>query len=128
MPDELRDLISSAAYAQELYGDDELERYAAMTPVQRFASDWNMPEDRVTTMVRLAKSCGRLNEKACNGDPHPHNRTPSDKNHNSEMWTHDCNVATAAMERFVEAYGFTVAYTGLYPCLKRGEQFVEIPY
>ena len=100
-----------------------------MTTQDRFAKDWGMDIDRVHKMVRIAKDCGRLNEKAVNGDPHPRNSNSEDKNRNMELWQHDCDVSTAELERFVNSYDFQeVAYTGLYPCLKKDGNFIEIPY
>lgn len=112
---------------------DKHECNRAVVPVRnaflRFAADWGIDIDRVGVIVRLARECGKLNEKATNGDPHPRNPNPDDKNRNMELWSHDCDVATAELLRYVETYGFTaIAYTGLYPTLKRGAQFVEVPY
>ncbi len=101
-----------------------------MTTQERFAEDWGMPLDRVGKLVRLARECGKLNEHYCNGDPHPANtHRPDDKNKNAELWDHAHDLASHDLLRFVETYGFTeVVHTGLGPTLKRGEQFVEIPY
>ena len=88
-----------------------------------------MPTDRVNTLVRLAKECGKLNELAVNGDPHPRVYDKTDKIANAKRWEQDLNGATAELERFAQQYGFTsVVYTGIGPTLKKGETFVEIPY
>lgn len=96
---------------------------------ERFAADWGVDIDRVNAFSRLANECKRLNEFATNGDPHPRNRLKrDDKNENANLWTHDLDVLTAELMRNVQTYGFTsVEYTGLRPCLKRGDRFVEIP-
>lgn len=100
-----------------------------MTTQERFSEDWGIDGDRVPVIVRMAKECGKLNEKGCNGDPHPRNPNPDDKNRSMELWDHACAVATSELLRYVERFGFTaVAYTGLYPTLMRGDRFVEIPY
>ena len=100
-----------------------------MTNQERFVADWHIDVDRVHKIVRLAKEIGKLNEHFCNGDPHPGNPTPEDKNRNSELWGNAVDVAVAELAGFANAYGFTeVVFTGLGPTLKRGSQFVEVPY
>lgn len=100
-----------------------------MTTQKRFAEDWKMDVDRVHMIVSLAKECARANEHSVNGDPHPRNPVKDDKNANSKLWLHDCDVLTASLERYISSYGFTgVVYTGLGPTLKRGDLYVEVPY
>lgn len=100
-----------------------------MTTQERFATDWGIDIDRVLVIVRMAKECKRLNEKFSNGDPHPRNPDPADKNRNAELWGNAVDVAANELLRYVERFGFTgIEFAGLGPTLKRGEQFVEVPY
>ncbi len=101
-----------------------------MTTQERFAEDWGMPVGRVEQLVGLARECAQLGEHVCNGARHPRNKLhPEDKNKNAQLWGNAQDVATAELLRLAESYGFTdVIYAGLGPTLKRGEQFVEIPY
>lgn len=99
-----------------------------MTTQERFAQHYGMPLEAVAHLVTLAKGAGQANEKHCNGDPHPNSSDSTDKNQNAERWAANVEARTASMTRIVRPYGFAVVYTGLYPALKRGDQFVEIPY
>ena len=98
-----------------------------MTVQERFSTDYNMPGHLVADLVRLALTFGKCNEHACNGDSHPD--VKGDKNAASKRWKQDVNLYGDKIAQLVKPYGFTeVVATGLGPTLKRGEQFVEIPY
>jgi hypothetical protein len=100
-----------------------------MTVQERFAADYGMPLELVQKLVRLANRAGLCNEHACNGSPHPFSGDKADKNANAELWNDEVNRITRQIADLVRPYGFTaVEYTGLGPTLKRGEQFVEVPY
>lgn len=96
---------------------------------KRFAADWAMNEIDVDTLARLADQAHYCNEKACNGDVIFVGRTKiTDKNEAARLWEAKVDETVQAIERLVTPHGFTaVVFTGLRPCLKRGEQFVDIP-
>lgn len=99
-----------------------------MTERERFAADYGIDVDRVGKMARYAAEAKYHNEKACNGDPHPLNRNPEDKNRNSELWAHRVEIDANELLRLAQQYGFdSVEFTGLRPCLKKAGRFVEIP-
>lgn len=99
-----------------------------ITKQERFAEDWNVPLDRVSVMVRLGEDCAKLGVKECNGDPHPRN-PKEDKDKNAQLWGHDRDIAAQELLRYAERFGFTeVVFAGLYPSLKKGEAFADIPY
>lgn len=102
-----------------------------MTTQERFAEDWKMPMVDVLKLVRLARYAGRCSEHACNGDapdePTAHDKT--DKNGNDEYWHAAQRRYDSDILALIAPYGFTgIEYTGLGPTLKRGTQFVEVPY
>jgi hypothetical protein len=100
-----------------------------MTAKERFAEDWKMPLAEVGQLVKLARDAGKCNEAFSNGDWHSSNANPADKNRNAQLWGAEVDAHTVRILALVKPYGFTaVEYTGLGPTLKRGEQFVEIPY
>jgi hypothetical protein len=100
-----------------------------MTTQERFAADWGMPLSDVQKLVRLALYAGRCSEKACNGDPHPLGRETDDKAKHAALWNVDGDTIDARILQLIAPYGFTgVEYTGLGPTLRRGGQFVEVPY
>lgn len=97
--------------------------------MKRFAADYNMAAGMVEILSRLADTCARTNEKGCNGDPHPSNPDPADKNENARLWGKDLEVFTARLAGMVEPAGLTVEYAGLRPCLRDGAgRYVEIPH
>lgn len=97
---------------------------------KRFANDYSMTPATVARLVDRANYAGRCNERACNGDPFPvGNAQATDKNANMEAWRRELDTVANQIASLVAPYGFTeVVFTGLGPTLKRGEQFVEIPY
>jgi hypothetical protein len=100
-----------------------------MTNRERFAAEHGMPPDKVQSLVQLATKAGKANEHYSNGDPHPSYPDSSDKNFNAQRWGAIVDDCTELIRQLVAPYGFTdVVYTGLGPTLKRGEQFVEVPY
>ena len=100
-----------------------------ITVQQRFANDWGMPIIEVGRLVKLAKLAGDANEHYSNGDPFPGISFFRDKNENARRWEKEVDRITDLITDLVKPYGFTaVVYTGLGPTLKRGEQFVEVPY
>jgi hypothetical protein len=101
-----------------------------MTAVQkRFAEEYGIPEHQVAALVGLALRAGKCNERACNGDPHPRAKDRTDKNECKDLWEADVATTTVNIADLVRPYGFTeVVYTGLGPTLKRGAQYVEVPY
>jgi len=99
-----------------------------MTVQERFATDHNMPAHLVSDLVRLALTFGKCNEHACNGDDHQ-DAPKGDKNAAAKRWTREVQLYGDNIAQLVKPYGFDyVTATGLGPTLKRGEQFVEIPY
>ena len=97
--------------------------------LKRFADDHGVDIDRVPVIVRLADECCRLNTMYCNGDPHPHNPDPTDKNRNAELWGNATDVAAAELGRYVERFGFRVEFNGLRPCLRDAAgRYIEIPH
>jgi hypothetical protein len=95
---------------------------------ERFAEEYDMPARDVAKLVELAKEAFRCNELACNGDPHPLGGR-GNKASNSYQWGKDVDRLTERIAALVRPYGFTeVVYTGLGPTLKRGAQYVEVPY
>ena len=99
-----------------------------MTAQERFAADWNMPLEDVKRMVRLARSAGAANTHACNGDPFP-GLLNATKARAAQEWGSQCDAITKHIAGIAGLYGFTdIVYTGLGPTLKRGSQFVEVPY
>lgn len=100
-----------------------------MTTQERFAAEHSMPLSDVQRLVMFAKKAFAANEHACNGDPHPSYPQASDKAFNSGRWHQIVDDCTASILTLVQGHGFTdVVYTGLGPTLKKGEQFVEVPY
>jgi hypothetical protein len=100
-----------------------------MTAQERFAEDWKMPLQDVQRVRRLAKWAGKGNEHYCNGDPHEDATDQTDKNECAKLWAAEVDAASEGILLIVRDYGFTaIEYTGLGPTLKRGEQFVEVPY
>jgi len=102
-----------------------------MTTQERFAEEYEMAMRRVQLIRGIANRCGQQNEKACNGDPHPALAVWANKDKNlcTKRWQADLDESTQQLLDTVKGHGFTgVEYTGLYPTLKRGDQFVEIPY
>jgi hypothetical protein len=98
-----------------------------MTVQDRFALEWNMPLAEVQRLVRLARKAGDCNEHSCNGDRFSANGLS--KSDNAELWAAQCSATTAEIAKLIKPYGFTaIEYCGLGPTLKRGEQFVEVPY
>ena len=94
----------------------------------RFARDYQMGEDSVDTLVWLARQAFDANERRVNGDPHPQNKDPDDKNRNAAYWGREVDQFTKRIRNLTECFGFTdVVYTGLGPTLMRGDLFVEIP-
>lgn len=100
-----------------------------MTAQERFAEDWHMPLPSVKLLAKLAARAGKSNEHYCNGDTHEYSADQTDKNENALRWGIEVNRYTDHIVMLIKPYGFTaIEYTGLSPTLKRGEQFVEIPY
>lgn len=100
-----------------------------MTTQERFATEHGMPILTVHMLVERARRAGRANEGASNGDRHRNSDDRNDKNANAREWERDLERETEEIRKMVAPYGFTeVVYTGLGPTLKRGEQYVEIPY
>ena len=100
-----------------------------MTVQERFAAEYGMPRKTVTQLVTLAKLAGKANEHFSNGDEFPGVSFFRDKNENARRWEKEVDRITDLIADLVKPYGFTaVVYTGLGPTLKRGEQFVEVPY
>jgi hypothetical protein len=107
-------------------------------PVQeRFSREYGMPLDQVEQLARLADQAKVCNEHACNGDtimvpsgvPGERFLRVTDKNAAAKLWEAKVDETTKLIAALVKPYGFTaVVYTGLGPTLKRGEQFVEVPY
>ena len=96
---------------------------------ERFAKEHGIDVDRVNVIVRLADECAKLNEKYCNGDPHPRNPTPTDKAKNSELWGNAVDVAAAELQRYVDRFGLKVQFTGLRPCLQdKAGRWFDIPH
>lgn len=97
---------------------------------KRFAEEYGMPYDTVEEIACLSRRREMAAEFVCNGEPHKVNQNnPSDKNRNSELWQIKVNAIDFEILQYAKPYGFTeVVCTGLGPTLKRGEQFVEIPY
>ena len=102
---------------------------STLSPVAaRFADDWGMTPADVAKLIDWADRAKDANEHAANGDPHFNSPDKRDKACNAREWEMLCDALDNRMITLVEPYGFTaVVYTGLRPCLKRGEQFVEIP-
>ena len=99
-----------------------------MTNKERFAEDYKMPLTQVKQLVSLAKQAGQANEHFCNGDAHPFDPNSSDKNLNSRLWKNTVDRLTEEIAELVAPYGFTdIVFTGLYPTLKRGNEYVQIP-
>lgn len=83
----------------------------------------------VLILVQTGSKAGRYNERYCNGDRHPRSENPEDKAENARHWKADVARAANDILTVAQPYGFTgVEFTGLYPTLKRGNQYVEIPY
>lgn len=96
---------------------------------ERFATDYGIPAASVAELVALSLRAGKANEHYSNGDPHPSYPNASDKNFNAQRWGAIVDDLTEQIRKLVTPFGFTdVVYTGLGPTLKRGEQFVEVPY
>jgi hypothetical protein len=102
----------------------------ATDPVRkRFAEDHGMPIAEVEQLVALALKAGKCNEHACNGDGHPAFPNASDKSFLAGQWKAIVRDCTHDIEKLTKPYGFTeVVYTGLGPTLKKGDQWVEVPY
>ncbi len=102
-----------------------------MTRQERFADEWDMPIAEVLLLVGLAKHAGRCGEHICNGDKEDGSAEPdtNKKHDNAQRWRKQQDEIDARIVALVAAYGFTaIEYCGLGPTLKRGEQFVEVPY
>lgn len=102
-----------------------------MTVQERFADDWQMPLGEVTRLVGLARHIGRCGEHICNGDRMDESSEPDSdkKSHNAHEWGKSQNVYESILLKLIGQYGFTgIEYCGLGPTLKRGTQFVEVPY
>lgn len=96
--------------------------------IEKFAEEYGLPGHAARRLVRFANRAARENERACNGDPHPDNPNPADKNENARLWEADLNATTDAIKEIVVPAGLTVEYTGLRPCLRKDGRYVEIPY
>ena len=95
----------------------------------RFVEEYGMPLAEVKRLVSLAWRAGRRNEHFSNGDPHHLSKDARDKNENAKHWADDVAAITQEISELVAKYGFTeVTFAGLGPTLKRGSQFVEVPY
>lgn len=66
-------------------------------------------------LFRLVRLAGKQNTHFCNGDPHPDNPNPSDKNTNAQLWEYDFNKTTILLQKLVAPHGFTVLYDGIFP-------------
>lgn len=100
-----------------------------MTALQRFARDHSMPHHTAAKMRRLAENAGRANVAASNGDPHPMNPDPTDKNENARLWSDDLDTITDTLLTIAVAHGFAgIEYNGLYPTLiKNGRPAHDFP-
>ena len=99
-----------------------------MTARERFTADYGMPAAEVESLCTLASLAKECNEGFSNGDPHEASTDPKNKAENARCWEREVDKATERIAKLVSPYGFTgIEYTGLRPCLKRGDQFVEIP-
>ncbi len=100
-----------------------------MTVRERFAEEWKMPLMDVQRLVYYAVKASKCSEKHCNGDAHADAHDKEDKNECAGFWRSQQQGFDNAIMALVSRYGFTgIEYCGLGPTLKRGEQFVEVPY
>jgi hypothetical protein len=69
----------------------------------------------VNTLFRLVRLAGKQNTYFCNGDPHPDNLNPSDKDKNAQLWGSSFNKTIHFIKTLVAPHGFTVLCNGIYP-------------
>lgn len=96
---------------------------------RRFAEENGMPADAVARLVRLCNRRARCAEHECNGDRHPENANPDDKNVNAALWGVCVDRAQEQIRELVKPFGLVPDFgIGLFPVLKRGDRYVEVPY
>lgn len=88
---------------------------------------------KVTKLIGLMQWCDVRIKAAtaeCNGDPHPDNPNPADKNRNCELWAPEIEKADEKILAAAKDLGFTdvdFGY-GLVPVPKLGKYDVHLPF
>jgi hypothetical protein len=99
-----------------------------MIEAKHVAKRLGMTESQVYKLSRLLKKYYAQEVKAANGDPHPRNPKPLDKDANAERWNSDAEKTAAQIETAAILYGLEVNFANPYPYFKKGnDDHIFIP-
>jgi hypothetical protein len=105
-----------------------------MTPLQAFAKEHSVTLAEARYFRRMGELYAKAATHECNGDPHPDNPNPQDKNENARLWGITAAKYADNMETTAKKWGFHHLDfgVGFYPTLQKSESdsdgTVHFPY